>query len=60
MKANKIPKEKTRWELYKNTECCLEQILEVKPYKIAAVQTPAFHLTKQPRQTRHGACSPAF
>ena len=33
--------EKARWELHKNTECCLEQIQEATLYKTTAVRSHA-------------------
>ena len=35
--AQKTPGEKVRWKLYKNSACCLRQILMAAPNKIAAV-----------------------
>ena len=33
---NKALKEKDRWELHKDVQCCFEQILEAAPHKAAA------------------------
>ena len=45
MDANKTHREKTRWELDKNAVRYLQQLLEVTPNKIAAVQPPTSNLT---------------
>ena len=45
MDANKMHREKARWELYKNAERRLEEILEETPHKTAAVWPSASHLT---------------
>ena len=39
MNANETQKEKVRSELYKNTVCCVEQMLEEAPHKAATVRT---------------------
>ena len=46
---NEALREKGRWELHKNIACCLEQILEAAPHKIAAVlweYNQPMHFTK--------------
>ena len=47
----KMLEEKARWELHKTSTCCLEQIQEVTPYKIAAVRPLISHLTNYSRET---------
>ena len=42
MNAEKTYREKAKWELYKNAENCIEQILETH-HKTAAVQQVTFH-----------------
>ena len=44
-------KEKGRCGLSKDASCCLEQILEVAHYKIAAVRPLTSHLTSHPSKT---------
>ena len=43
--SNETFAEKDRWELHKNTVCYSEQILEVAPYKTAAIRPLTSHLT---------------
>ena len=58
MDANKMPREKARWDLHKNATCCLGQILKIIPSKTAAIRPFTSHLKSiQVRQTRHaGYC----
>ena len=42
---NKTLGVKAKWELYKDTACCFEQILEAAPHKTATVQPITYHLT---------------
>ena len=51
--ASKTHGEKARWVLYKNAMCCFEQILEITPHEMAAIQPLTSYLKKQPRRTRH-------
>ena len=44
MDADKGYKEKARWKLHKNAMSYIEQNLEAKSYKTAAVQPPTSHL----------------
>ena len=44
MDANKEYREKTRWELYKNTMSYIEIILEATSHKTATVWPPTFYL----------------
>ena len=46
-------REKAKWLLHKCAACCFEQILEAAPQKTAGVWAIAFHLTNNPRPTRH-------
>ena len=43
MDTNKTYGEKAWQQLHKNAVGCIEQVLEAKPYKTAAVRPPAFH-----------------
>ena len=47
---NEIPGEKARWEVHKNAACSFEQILEVAPYRTAAVWPLTSNLTNHPRK----------
>ena len=49
--TNKMHREKATWELHKNDACHLEQILEVKPHKTAAVSPLTSHLTNHRNKT---------
>ena len=42
---------KARWDIYKNAACYLDQILEVLPFKITTVRSPASHLTNHSIKT---------
>ena len=53
--TNEMDGNKTRWELYKNTTCCFEQMLEATHHKVAAVQPLTSYLTTYPRWRRHVA-----
>ena len=44
MDANKMHREKSRWEQHKNARCCFEQIPGAKPNKTAGVQPLTSHL----------------
>ena len=43
MDADKEYGEKAWWQLHKNAESCIEQILEATPHKTAAVRPPTSH-----------------
>ncbi len=43
MDANKTAGEKAWWQLHKNAESNIEQVLEEKPHKVAAVRPPTTH-----------------
>ena len=51
MDANKMHREKARWELYKNATSYFEQILEVTPHKTIAAQPLTSHLKNHPSKT---------
>ena len=51
MDADKMLKEKTRWELQKNAVSYLEQIQEATLRKTAAVQPLVSHFKDHPRKT---------
>ena len=48
--SNKKHGEKARWELYKNTMCYFDQILEAAVFKTAVVQAHTSHLTNYPME----------
>ena len=51
MDINKIHREKVRQEPHENALCCLKQILNTTPNKIAAVWPLASHLKNYPSKT---------
>ena len=51
MATYKMQRQKSRWKLYKNAACHLEQILEAKPHKTAATQSLASYLTNHSLNT---------
>ena len=48
MDANKMHREKARWELYKNATSYIEQVLEVRPQKTIVEQPLTAHLKSHP------------
>ena len=57
MDANKMHREKARWELQKNATSYLEHILEAALYRTIAVQPLTSHLTNHPSKMNK-TCGP--